>query len=163
MTLTQTHSTTLLSLLQRACLVRIVPLIDEFSLKISHGDKVPLKIQGLCPTTGYFYNASCAYAPAQFMSISWFLYSGNALGMRATLETYSAERSLICPSHTFRDPEANLAFRDLPASLRFASTTAGKLPCGAVGCKMPQAMLGRHTALLGTSANREGFLCSCYC
>lgn len=94
------------------------------------------------------------------MSISWFLYSDNALGMRAALETYSTERSLYAPlicSSPLKDPEANLAFRDLPASLRFAPTTAGKLPCGAVGCKMLQAMLGRHIALLGTSTNRGGF------
>lgn len=129
-------------------------------LKISHRDKVSLKMQGLCPTTSYFYNSPCAYTPAQLMSISWFLQPGNALGMRAPLEICSAEHSLDAPltcSSSLRDPEANLAFRDLPASLRFASRTVGKLPCGAVGCKMLRAMRGRHRVLLGTSTNR-GFV-----
>lgn len=64
---------------------------------------------------------------------------------------------LILPS-SLRDPEANLAFRGLPTSLSFASTTVGKLPCGAVGCKMLQAMLSRHIMLLGNSTNRAFFV-----
>jgi len=133
--------------------------------KISLRDRVSLKMQGVCLTTSYFYNSSRAYTAAQIMSISWFLYSGNALGIRAALETHSTAHSLYAPlicSSSLKDPEANLSFRDLPASLRFASTTAGKMLYDAVGWKMLQAMLGRHIVLLGLSTNRD-FLRSCYC